>query len=245
MGQIGNKPFDVKLIKDNQYYRLHATHPNFTGRIRKRMGDRAFSDLENIAFSIKYEIGRHFLNVEINKSDVEAFIDNYVAMNVKCTASIFDYNNEFLDSKIGRVNKKTKSRLTKSTVSGYRTALKYFEEFLMKKRIAPHPSQITERVLNDYYSYINGTHNYKVKLHTKLKGFIKFLENNKQLPVDPSYKLSVFPEEYDNQSPEDDDRALSEEDITKLFNLRKKFQNGDIQLKPYVKSEKIPIELQA
>ncbi len=244
MGQVANKPFDVKLIKENQYYRLYVTHPNFKGRIRKRMGDRAFDDLENISFSIKYELGRHFLNSEITKSDVEAYIDNFVAMNVKCTASIFDYKDEFLELKTGRVNKKTKNRLTKSTLSGYRTALKYFEEFLLKKRIAPHPAQITERVLNDFYSSVTGTHNYKVKLHTKLKGFIKFLENNKQLPVDPSYKLSVFTEEYDNQGFEDDDRALSEDDINKLFTLRKKFQKGEVRLKPYVKSEKIPAELQ-
>ena len=32
-------------------------HPAFKGRIRKRMGDRAFGDLENIAFTIKYELG--------------------------------------------------------------------------------------------------------------------------------------------------------------------------------------------
>ncbi len=244
MGQIVNKPFDVKLIKENQYFRIYITHPNFTGRIRKRLGDRSYDDLENIKFSIRYDIGKHFSNTEINKSDVEAYIDNYIAMNVKGTASFFDYKHEFLESKIGRVNKKTKSRLTKSTVSGYRTALKYFEEYLIKKRITPHPSQINETVLNDFYSYVNGNHNYKVKLHTKLKGFIKFLDNNKQLPVDPSYKLSVFSEEYDNQSPEDDDRALSEEDINKLFKLRKKFQKGEVHLKPYVKSEKIPIELQ-
>ena len=208
------------------------------------MGDRTFGDLENIAFTIKYELGRHFLNIEINKSDVEAYIDNFVAMNVKCTASIFDYKNEFLETKIGRTNKKTKSKLTKSTISGYKTALKYFEEFLFKKRVAPHPSQITERVLNDFYSYVNGTHNYKVKLHTKLKGFIKFLDINKQLPVDPSYKLSIFTEEYDNQCPEDDDIALEVDTINKLFDLRKKFQNGEIHLEPYRKSDKIPVELQ-
>lgn len=244
MGQIVNKPFNVKLVKENQYYRLHVTHPAFKGRIRKRMGDRAFGDMENIAFTIKYELGRHFLNIEINKSEVEAFIDNFVAMNVKCTASIFDYKKEFLEFKISRINRKTKSKLTKSTVSGYKTALKYFEEFLIKKRIAPHPSQITEQVLNDFYSYVNGTHNYKVKLHTKLKGFVKFLDMNKQLPVDPSYKLSVFTEEYDNQCPEDDDIALPVDIIKKLFDLRKKFQNGEIHLEPYHKSDKIPVELQ-
>lgn len=244
MGQFTNKPFDVKLIKENQYFRIYITHPNFKGRIRKRLGDRSYDDLENIKFSIRYDLGKHFSNTEITKSDVEAYIDNYVAMNVKCTASFFDYKNEFLESKIGRVNKKTKSRLSKSTVSGYRTALKYFEEFLLKKRIAPHPSQINEAVLNDFYNYVNGTHNYKVKLHTKLKGFIKFLENNKLLPVDPSYKLSVFTEEYDNQCPEDNDIALTEDEVRKLIELRKKFQNGEIEIEKYKKSEKIPAELQ-
>lgn len=244
MGQILNKPFDVKLIKENQYYRLYVTHPKFKGRIRKRMGDRDFQDLETIAFTIKYDLGKHFTNADITKSEVESFIDNYIAMNVKCTASIFDYNDEFLEYKKEKVNNKTKTRLTKSTLSGYRTALKYFEEFLMKKRISPHPTLITETVLNNFYTYIPGEHNYKVKLHTKLKGFIKYLETVKRLPVDPSYKLSVFTEEYDNQCPEDNDIALPADAIYKLFELRKKLQSGEVQLQPYAKSDKLPMELQ-
>jgi site-specific recombinase XerD len=244
MGQLTNKPFDVKFIKEKQYYRLYVTHPKFKGRIRKRMGDREFDDFENIAFSIKYELGKHFNNYDIIKSDVESFIDNYIAMNVKCTASIFDYNEEFIESKREKVNNKTKIRLTKSTISGYRTALKYFEEFLRKKKITPHPSQINETVLNNFYSFISGEHNYKVKLHTKLKGFIKYLETVKRLPVDPSYKLSVFTEEYDNQCPEDNDIALTADVINKLFTLRKKLQSGEVRLQPYIKSEKIPAELQ-
>lgn len=244
MGQLTNKPFEVKLIKENQYYRIYVTHPNFKGRIRKRLGDRSYEDLENIKFTIKYELGKHFSNTEINKPDVESFIDNYVGMNVKCTASIFDYKEEFLESKKGKVNNKTKKRLTKSTLSGYRTALKYFEDYLNKKRITPHPSQLTESVLNSFYTYIDGEHNYKVKLHVKVKGFIKFLETVKRLPVDPSYKLSVFTEEYDNQCPEEDDIALTPEIIYKLFDLRKKLYNDEIQLEPYVKSDKIPAQLQ-
>jgi integrase len=244
MGQILNKPFDVKLIKESQYYRLYVTHPKFKGRIRKRMGDRDFQDLETIAFTIKYDLGKHFTNSDIIKSEVESFIDNYIAMNVKCTASIFDYNDEFLEYKKEKVNTKTKTRLTKSTLSGYRTALKYFEVFLMKKRISPHPTLITETVMNTFYTYIPGEHNYKVKLHTKLKGFIKYLETVKRLPVDPSYKLSVFTEEYDNQCPEDNDIALSVDVINKLFELRKKLQSGEVQLQPYVKSDKLPMELQ-
>lgn len=244
MGQIVNKPFDVKLIKENQYYRLYVTHPAFKGRIRKRMGDRAFGDLENIAFTIKYELGRHFLNIEISKSDVEAYIDNFVAMNVKCTASIFDYREDFLDDKTGQLNEKTTKRLSKSTISGYRTALKYFEEFLIKKKIAPHPSQITKSVLNNFYSYILGEHNYKVKLHTKVKGFIKYLETEKMLPFDPSYRFSKFCEKYDNQCPEEDDVALTEEEVYKLIDLRRKFQKDEVQIEKFKKSEKIPVELQ-
>jgi len=244
MGQINDKPFEVKLIRESQYYRLYVTHPNFKGRIRRRLGDRSYDTLENISFTIRYELSKHFTGSNFTKLEVESYVENFIALNVKCTASIFEYKQEFLDSKTGRINKKTKSRLTKSTLSGYRTALKYFEEFLMKNRIDPHPSQITESVLNDFYGYITGKHNYRVKLHTKLKGFIKFLESNKQLPVDPSYKLSVFTEEYDNQCPEDDDRALSVNDMEKLFALRLKFQKGEVVLKPYAKSNKISKELQ-
>ena len=134
--------------------------------------------------------------------------------------------------------------LTKSTLSGYGTALKYFEEYLTKNKISPHPSQISGAVLDRYYSFIKGSHNYKVKLHTKLKGFIKYIETVKQLPVDPSYKLSIFTEEYDNQCPEQDDIALPEEDVRKLIALRRKFQRGEIKLDTYALSDKIPVELQ-
>jgi integrase len=83
-----------------------------------------------------------------------------------------------------------------------------------------------------------------VKLHTKLKGFIKYIETVKQLPVDPSYKLSIFAEEYDNQCPAQDDIALPEEDVRKLIALRRKFQRGEIKLNTYALSDKIPVELQ-
>jgi len=143
-----------------------------------------------------------------------------------------------------KLNKKTKKQLSKSTLSGYRTSLKYFEEYIIKKRIPAHPSQITESVLNDFYTYIPGKHNYKVKLHTKLKGFIKYLDEARRLPVDPSYKLSNFTEEYDNQCPEDDDIALPEDAVLKLFELRKKLQTGEVQIQKFAKSDKISVGLQ-
>jgi integrase len=244
MIDLQNKPFDVKLQPESNYYRLYVTHQNFKGRIRKRLGDRPLEDLENIAFNVRFELSKHFVKNEIRKDDVEAFIDNYISMSVKCNASIFEYKEEFLESLRKRVNKKTKKSLTKSTLSGYRTAFKYFEEFLIKEKVIPHPSQITESVLNNYYGFITGQNNYKVKLHTKIKGFIKYLETVKQLPVDPSYKLSAFTETYDNQCPEDDDIALTEEEVRKLIKLRYQLQKGEIHLESYAKSDKIPEELQ-
>jgi integrase len=165
-------------------------------------------------------------------------------MNVKCNASIFDYKTDFLENRAEKFNKKTKCQLSKSTLSGYKTALIYFEEYLIKKKISQHPSQINEAVLNNYYDYVHGEHNYKVKLHTKVKGFIKYLEIEKQLPIDPSYKRSVFTEEYDNQCPENDDIAIPEEDVHKLILLRKKILLHEITIEPYAKSDKIPLELQ-
>jgi len=244
MGQIFNKPFQVKLQKENEQFRLHVTHPKFKGRIRKRLGDRDVQDLESIAFNLKYDLGKQFNGSEINKSEVETFIDNFVSMNVRCTASIFDYKEDFLKKLSEKLNKKTKKQLSKSTLSGYRTSLKYFEEYIIKKRIPAHPSQITESVLNDFYTYIPGKHNYKVKLHTKLKGFIKYLDEARRLPVDPSYKLSNFTEEYDNQCPEDDDIALPEDAVLKLFELRKKLQTGEVQIQKFAKSDKISVGLQ-
>ncbi len=238
------KPFEVKLQQESNYYRLYVTHPNFKGRIRKRLGDRQYEDLENIAFNIRFELGKYFLNHDINKDDVETFIDRYVSMNVKRDASIFDYTEEFLASKVGKVNNKTKKGLTKSTLSGYRTALKYFEEYLRKNKISPHPSQISSAVLDNFYTYIKGVHNYKTKLHAKLKGFISYIEKVKQLPVDPSYRLSNFTEEYDNQCPDADDIALPEEDVRKLIDLRQKLLRGEVKLENHPITSKIPAEVQ-
>ena len=244
MEKKNNKPFEVNLLKEKEYFRLYVKHTSFKGRIRKRLGDKPFEELESIAFNIKYDLGRYFMNREITKEEVEAYLDNYVSMNIKCNASIFDYKEDFLENKSERFNKKTKCSLSKSTLSGYRTALKYFEEYLTKKKISQHPSEITEMVMNNYYDFIKGEHNYKVKLHTKVKGFIKYLETVKQLPTDPSYKLSVFTEEYDNQCPEDNDIAIPEEDVRKLIELRKKIHRGEVQIESYAKSDKIPMELQ-
>lgn len=85
----------------------------------------------------------------------------------------------------------------------------------------------------------------KVKLHTKLKGFIKYLDEARRLPVDPSYKLSKFTDKYDNQCPEDDaDIALPVDAVLKLFELRKASQTGEVQIQKFAKSDKISVGLQ-
>lgn len=238
------KQFGVKLQLENSYYRLCVTHPTFKGRIRKRIGYKTNHDLNGLQYTIKYELENHFRNVVIDKDKVESFLERFISMNIKCTASIFDYKTEFLRTKADTTNKHTKKKLSYCTLSGYRTALNYFEQYLTESHINPHPSQITNVVLDNFYHYIDGNHNYKVKLHTKLKGFIIFLDKSKRLSIDPSYKASSFTEIYDNQCPEDDDIALSEEDVKKLIDLRNRFLRNEIVLELNIKNQKIPAEVQ-
>ncbi len=244
MDNFKTNQFKIKLRFENNYFRLHVTSPEFKGRIRKRLGAKLKDELENIVFDLKFKLLNQFMHNPVTKDEVEAFIDNYISLNVKGNASIFDYTSDFLNSKTAKTNKKTKKKLTKSTLSGYRTAIKYFSEYLMKKKILPHPSNITDDVLDGFYTFIKGGHNYKVKLHTKIKGFIKYTIEHKKLNVDPSYNLSVYTEEYDNQCPEDDDIALSQEEVRKLIQLREQLKNGSIKLKHNLHNKQIPIELQ-
>lgn len=244
MESFNNNKFRVKLHKENDYYRIHVAHPNFKSRIRKRIGDRTFDDAENIFLNIRFELSKQFQNQEITKQSVGDFIDNFISMNVKKDASIFDYKDEFLESKRNSKNKHTDKLLVKSTLSGYCTALQYFEDFFKKYRIPEHPSQITDNTLNGFYNYLKGSHNYKVKIHNKVKGFIKFLINVKNLNIDKRYKLSVYNEKYDNQLPDKNDRALTEKDVKKLIELRNKLQSGEITLESKPISDKLPVELQ-
>jgi len=244
MKYLNSNRFVVKLRYENNYHRVHITHPSFKGRIRKRLGNHTAIEADNIALNIRYELGREFENKEITEQAVEAFITNYISMKVKMNASMFEYVDEFLNYKVNSFNKKTKKNLSKSTLSGYRTALKYFEEYFNKHRIKPHPSNINEETLNGFYNYCSGSHNYRVKIHNKIKNFIKFLRDNKNITIDHRYKLSVYNEEYDNQSPSEDDIALTDSDVKKLITLRKKILTGEIKLKTDSFSDKIPVELQ-
>ena len=133
MGQVSTKRFGIKLRFENNYYRVHITHPDFKGRIRKRLGEKNYEDAENKAANIRYEITKQFENQEVTMKAAEDFVENYIALNIKKTASIFDYKEEFIKKKISTKNKHTKNPLANSTVSGYRTAIQYFEDYFKKK----------------------------------------------------------------------------------------------------------------
>lgn len=240
-----NNYFNVKLHDDNSYFRMHITHPGFKGRIRKRIGKKESVDIDSVTLNIKYELSRFFNEkTRITKDEVEAFVDNYVSMHVNNRASILEYKDDFFEYLETKFNNNTRRQLTKSTISSYKTAIKYFEEYIIKKRISSHPSQINHATLNNFYVFLKGGHNYRVKLHAKAKGFIKYLKEEKQFPIDPTYENSKFNEEYDNQCPEDDDIAIPEEDVLKLIELRKKIQCDEVTLKKYIVCEKFPIEIQ-
>jgi site-specific recombinase XerD len=244
MENLNNNRFRVKLHKEDSYYRVHVAHPKFKSRIRKRIGDKTYEEADNVFLNIRFELGKQFQNQEITRQGVEDFIDTFISMNVKKDASIFEYKDEFLEYKKNSKNQHTDRLLVKSTLSGYRTALQYFEDYFKKKKIPQHPSRITDETLNGFYDYLSGAHNYKVKVHNKVKGFIKFLINVKNLNIDTRYKLSVYNEKYDNQCPEDNDIAIPEADVKKLIELRRKLQSGEIILKSKPFSDKLPLELQ-
>jgi len=235
--------FKTKIRLENGYYRLHVTHPKFKGRIRKRLGNLTQDESETVALNIQFELGRQFGSTDITKESVDNFVESYISLNVKRNASIFDYVDEFLESKRNTINRFTKKPLSNSTLSGYKTALDYLEQYYKRRGIPSDPSYITSDSLDGFYMYLKlkgKDHNYIVKLHTKVKGFIKYLIEQKNISIDSRYKLSTYAEEYDNQNPEEDDIAISESDVKKLIELRRKIKAGEVVINSDHYNKKIP-----
>lgn len=225
MKKFNISPFNVNLLHEGNYYRLYIIHPFLKGRFKKRIGNGKPEDLEKIQFHLKYELENHFETNEITREAVDAFLNNFISLQVKHTASIFMYFEEFIQSKSDTTNKKTKKRLAKSTLTAYYKSKEYFEAYLATKKVSAHPTMINKKVLDDFYYFVPGNHNYKVKLHGKIKAFLKFVNKRQGISVDPTFMDSVFTEEYDNQDPEEDDIALSPSQVHKLIELRKKLKD--------------------
>ena len=226
-------PFDIALTLEGGYYRLNVTHPEYKGRIRKRIGKGSQEKHQTLLSHLKVELEKYFTGIEISKETVDSFVNYYVDMYYKRTASIFDFFLEFLKSKQDTYNEKTERFLTKASLLTYERTDTYFQKYLASKRIKPYPANISKDVLDGYFHYLKLALNDRVKLHGKLKEFIKFLAKEKGFPIHPSYELSVFSEKYDNQEPKDHDIALSGKQIKKLLQFREKLLSGSVLLKEY------------
>lgn len=245
MKKFTQKPFQVTLIEEGIYNRLYIKHPTFKGRIRIHLGVLPKDELENIQFHLKYDLENYFTENEISKEGVQEFVNQYVAMQVKNKASVFTFFNDFISYKKESKNKRTKKDLVKNTITSYITAGDYFQKYLEKERLTGHPSEINESVLDNFYYFVKGKHNYRCKLHCKVKAFIRYVDEVKKVRIDPSYKESTYTEEYDNMEPEEDDIALTTVQVKRLIELKHQIKTGvtDIQANGF--TDKIPVELQA
>ena len=82
-------PFNVGLLQEGNYHRLYITHPFLKGRFKKRIGNGKPENLEKIRFHLKYELEKHFETSEITREAVNDFINSFISLQVKYTASIF------------------------------------------------------------------------------------------------------------------------------------------------------------
>jgi integrase len=237
-------PFNVTLLLEGKYHRMYITHPYLKGRFKKRIGDGKPEDLEKIIFHLKYELENHFETAAITRIAVDEFINNFISLQVKYTASIFLFFDEFIENKQNSINNKTKNKLSKPTITAYLKAREYFETYLISKKLSSHPAMISKEVLDNFYLFIPGKNNYKVKLHGKIKAFLKYVNKIQGISVNPTFINSVFMEEYDNQAPEENDISLTDSEVLKLIDLRDKLYEGSIKIERNKISEKIQVELQ-
>ena len=157
MNKSNNPPFNVNLLHEGNYYRLYITHPYLKGRFKKRIGNGKPEDLQKILFHLKYDLENHFETCELSREAVDEFLNNFISLQVKYSASMFMYFEEFIQAKRDSTNNKTKSRLAKSTLTAYYKSKEYFEAYLLKKKISAHPAMISKKVLDDFYYYALAT----------------------------------------------------------------------------------------
>jgi hypothetical protein len=239
-----SQSFQVTVIREGNYDRLYVNHPSLRQRIRKRIGRDISGNSENIKFRLNHGLDSHFVDNAITPKSVGDFIEDFISFRLKVEGTIFVHFNDFIEWKNTTVNKNTKNRLVKSTITSYGSARRLFEEYLTKKGKPPYPSVINLETLNNFYYAVKGQHNYKVKLHRRIKAYITYLEEKKGFQFDPSYKSSTFVEQYDNQDPEENDIALTATDVQKLIMLRKKLSSGDIDIPMYSVNSRISVNIQ-
>ena len=244
MNNLKQKKFKIRAIEEKGYVKFYITHTEFSGRIKKHIGKGSLSDYYHYQNDFGNDLEQYFEGKTVSRDAVKNYSNDYVEKN-KNVGSIFNYSDEFIELKRKTFNRRTKRYLSNSSINCYIKSIATFKKFLITIQLSELPEVLNDSVLNDFYNYLHSlSHNYRVKMHFRIKEFVTFLRIVKRLNIDESYLKSNFTEEYDNQETADDDRALTIDDMNKLNSLRNKFNLGDFQLKAYKKVKTIPDQLQ-
>ncbi|MGE0020235.1 MAG: hypothetical protein AB7S72_11255 [Draconibacterium sp.] len=234
----------INEYQEHGYVKYYFTSPYFTGRLKKHIGKGTIDDFADFKVKLLGDLRVYFARENPTKESLSAFVDDTVK-KLKFGTNIFDYVPEFIERKRNTINRHTNKPLSQSNINSYTRAIELFKRMLIEKRLKPIPEIIDEQLLNEFMSVRKRfNYNYLVKLHTRLKSFISYLEY-KNLPIDKSYHHSNFSEIYDNQQPADDDVALSVEEVLKLIKLREKYRNDLVKLPVYKTAKTLSKELQA
>lgn len=125
-------PFEITINLEGGYYRLNITHPEYRGRTRKRIGNGGKEMHDTLLSHLKVELEKHFTGNEISKEAVDSFVNYYVDMYYKKSASIFDYFPEFLNMKRKTYNENTGKFLTRASLLTYERTCAYFQKYMTR-----------------------------------------------------------------------------------------------------------------
>ncbi len=244
MNDLKKKKFKIRAIEERGFVKFYITHNDFKSRVKKHIGKGSIAKFNDYLNDFSNDIERHFEGKEVTFDATHTYT-NYYVERAKQKGSIFNYSDEFITIKRNTFNRRTKRYLSNSSINSYIKSITTFKKFLLSSQLSELPEVLNDSVLNDFYNYLNPlSHNYRVKLHFRIKEFVTFLRINKRLTIDESYLKSNFTEEYDNQETAEDDRSLSVDDMNKLNKLRSEFNSGNFRLKAYKKAKTIPEKLQ-
>ena len=223
---------EIKIFYEKEYVKFYIKHPAFSGRIKKHIGKGKVGDFSEFKIQLLNDLKLYFVGETVTRESVSAYVDDAVR-KLKFGSSIFDFTDEFIEEKRNTFNRHTQKLLSQSSINSYIRAIELFKRMLIEKRLKPIPEIINEQLLNEFMSLRKRySYNYRVKLHTRLKSFVKHLEY-KNLPIDKSYHRSSFTEIYDNQQPDKGDIALSVIEVNKLIILRRKYKDNLVNLPAY------------
>ena len=150
--------FKVQIIQEGEYYRFYITNSDVKGRIKKRVGNLNYEDLNALRYQLQHELNLNYSDAEVSNGTIMPFIDKFINIKIKGKADIFDYFDDFMDFKRKAINNLTEHKLTRSTIKSYETVKEIFEAFLKKKNIAPYPSNIDKQVLDNFFPVLCERH---------------------------------------------------------------------------------------